>query len=811
MKYRLDEIAKIVGGIVIGENNLVDNVVFDSRNTNRNQNSLFLAIESVNRNGHNYIADMVGCGVPSYLVSDKYLINAKTIIQDESQVGFVVVKDTMKAIQELAEEYRRTLSMPFVAICGSNGKTITKEWIVQMMPNDNIFRSPKSYNSQLGVPISILMINGDERMAIIEAGISKPCEMIILEKIIKPQVVVFTNINTQHQENFVDVFQKLSEKMILAKNCKFIVYNSDDEKVDKFINENLKSVKKISWGESPANIIKSVYSKSKIEIEYQLNSYKTDTPFDDFGSYQNIMNALGFVVSIGADLSVALGVVPNLESIEMRLQLMNGINNCRIINDSYSNDINSLAIALNYMNSIAPDQKHILIISDFIQSDQSIHIKANELLKQYDIEIIYSIGSKIKDALKDVVCNHVNYSSTEEFCKYIDKRKFNNSTVLIKGSRVFSFEKITSLLQEKTHSTILQIDLEALTNNYKIIKSKLSRNVKTVGMVKALAYGSGTYEIASSLCDAGIDYLAVAYIDEGIVLRESGITKPIIILNSSINDFELIITYRLQPEMYSSYILDVFDKYCKSNNILSYPIHIKLDTGMNRLGFKQSEVGELCEKVRNSETIKIESIFSHLSSADDKELDDVTNMQIKRFDEISSQIINDLNIPNVMRHICNSAGVERFPNAHFDMVRLGLAMYGISDYKGIKNISSLKSSIIQIKDVREGEAIGYNQKSIADRDIRIAIVSIGYADGLNRMLSSGRWSMKVAGELAPTIGNISMDNCAIDITGINAQEGDEVIVFDCKEDIIKMADLLGTIPYEILTSVSSRIKREYYK
>ncbi len=811
MRYRLEQIAEIVDGIVVGKNNEVNNILFDSRNTNRNSNSLFLAIESQNRNGHQYIKGLVTCGVLSYFVSKKYQDNANEITQHNNQIGFVVVEDTLCAIQKLAQEYRKTLSMPLVAVCGSNGKTITKEWIVQMMPNNNIFRSPKSYNSQLGVPVSILMISGDEKLAIIEAGISEPNEMEKLEKIIKPEVVLFTNINTAHQENFKDINEKLSEKMKIATSCKLIIYNSDDKIVSNYIDQNIKEAKKISWGESPNNTIKSKYTKDKIVFDYQENTYHTDVPFGDFGSYQNIMNALSLVVGVKGDLTTAVGLIPDLESIEMRMQLVEGRNNCRIINDSYSNDINSLAIALNYMNSISADQKHILIISDFAQSDWSIYAKAKELLKQYDIDTIYSIGDKIKEGFKDIESNHINYGSTEDFCKYINKIKLNNSTILIKGSRVFSFEKITSFLQEKTHSTTLQIDLEALVNNYKTLKYKLKKNVKTVGMIKARAYGSGTYEIASSLCDAGIDYLAVAYIDEGVTLRENGITKPIIILNSSVNDFELIIKHGLQPEIYSPYIFDMFDKYCKSNNLNQYLVHIKIDTGMNRLGFKKSDIAELCNRIQKTDTIKIESIFSHLSSADDAELDAVTTKQIEQFDKISTEMISTLGIPKTIRHICNSSGIVRFPDAHFDMVRFGLAMYGVSDLAGIKNISTLKSSIIQIKDVKKGEAIGYNQKSFADSDIRIAIVSIGYADGLNRTLGRGNWSMKVGGELAPTIGNVSMDNCAIDITGINTHEGDEVIVFDSKEDIIKMADTIGTIPYEILTSISSRIKREYYK
>lgn len=810
MQYSLKEIANVVGGKIIGNNNIVDNLLFDSRDTNRNISSIFLAIKSSDRNGHDYINDMVLCGVISYIIEESFENEAQKIIENNNQIGFVIVDNSIKAIQILAKFHRSTLSTNIIAITGSNGKTITKEWIVQMMPNRTIFRSPKSFNSQLGVPLSILMIDKNEKLAIIEVGISQLGEMDILESIVKPNGVIITNINSAHLENFPDKHTLFEEKMKLVKNAKFVVYNSDNTLINNYIIEKLPTLERFTWGGENSDI-QSSYKRDVIEFTHNKKTYCTTPYFTDFGSYENAMNAITFIAKLGGDITIATNEIERLESVEMRLQLMEGTNNCRLINDVYSNDIHSLIIALNYMSTISPNQKHIVILSDFVQSNDSIYLAVKEILSKYNISKIYLIGKKIGTMLNSLPFEQKCFDTTEDFCKQYDTNKFSNSTILIKGSRKFSFEKIVALLQEKMHSTTLNIDLEALVNNYKTLKKYLLPRTKTVAMVKALAYGCGTYEIASSFCDAGVDYLAVAYLDEGITLREKGITKPIIILNSTSNDFELIVKHKLQPEIYSITLLKEFVKYCSSKNITGYPIHLKLDSGMNRLGIKPDRIEPLYKVLKNTKTIKVDSIFSHLSSADDSEMDDVTKTQIELFDSISQQLITDLGLENTLRHICNSAGVVRFPEAHFDMVRLGIALYGISSIKGLNNVSSLHSSIIQIKDIKKGEYIGYNQKGVANKDSKIAIIAIGYADGLNRLLSQGKWSMKIDGHKAPIIGNISMDNCAIDITGLNVAVGDDVVVFDCAEDIVSMAEITGTIPYEILTSISTRIKRRYYR
>lgn len=810
MKYLLHNISNIVCGELIGHDNLVDSVLFDSRNTDRKASSLFLAIRSNNRNGHDYIDDMINCGVTSFIIENEFKENAIVICESNHTVGFICVENSVNAIQALASNYRESLKMPIIAIVGSNGKTITKEWITQISNRKDIFRSPKSFNSQIGVPISILMINPTDSYAIIEVGISQKNEMEKLEKIVQPNGVIFTNLNSAHIENFSNKEEILHEKSKILKNSQFVIFNSDNELINNYITEKYAHINKFTWGANGSIISK--YNKEQIEFTLNGKTYKTISPFNNYGSYENIMNAMAFIIKTdeGIDVKKAISKITKLETVEMRLQLMDGINNCRIINDAYSNDIQSLTIALNYLSSIAPDQKHILIISDFIQSDDIIYLKVKELLSKYDIEEVYSIGSKIKNILTSKKFKHINFSSTEEFCKKIDKKKFNNKAVLIKGSRQFFFEKIVSLLQEKMHSTELNIDLETLVSNYKIIKSHLKPNTKTVAMVKALGYGSGTYEIASSLCEAGVDYLAVAYLDEAITLRDKGIIKPIIILNSTINDFEQIVEYKLQPEIYNRNLLENFIDYCHKNDIVNYPIHIKLDTGMNRLGFKETEIDTLCILLSNS-NLNVISIFSHLSSADNPCLDIITKEQIKTFEILSNLIISRIGLKNTIRHICNSAGLIRFPEAHFDMVRLGIALYGIGSLKGLENISSLQSTIIQIKHIKKGEKIGYNQNETAKSNMKIAIVAIGYADGLNRLLSCGKWRFKIGNKTAKIVGNISMDNCVIDVTELNVNEGDKVVIFDSAEDIMKIADIIGSIPYEVLTSISLRIKRKYFK
>lgn len=812
MKFHLKEIAQIVNGQLVGCNNFTDNVLFDSRDTNRNYHSLFLAIHSKSRNGHNYIADMIKCGVLSYIVEEEFAIQAKQFCETNNHVGFIVVKNSISAIQTLAKHHRQSINVPIIAIVGSNGKTITKEWFAQLHKNKNIARSPKSFNSQFGVALSLLMIQGDESLAIIEAGISEKGEMEILEQIIKPTGVVFTNVNSAHIENFGSPNVILAEKAQILKNADFVVYNKSNSLLDSYICSTYPKIETFCWGEGKGVNIKSQYNKTKIKFEYNNHSYDQNPAYYDFGSYENMMNAISLVAKIDGDIEFAVSQIQNLESIEMRLQLTNGINNCRIVNDVYSNDIHSLTIALNYLSSISPDQNRVVIISDFIQSNDSIYPMASKLLNKYGIEKIYSIGSKIGKLLDNLNCPHVNYKTTEDFCRELNKHEFTNKSILIKGGRLFSFEKIASLLQDKMHSTELIVDLEALINNYKILQSKLSQKTKTVAMVKAFGYGSGNYEIAAALCETGVDYLAVAYLDEGITLREKGITKSIIILNSTSADFEQIVKYKLQPEIYSKELLSNFVEFCKMNNLQDYPIHIKLDTGMNRLGFQYSDLEQLCEiLLSSSNEIKVDSIFSHLSSADDSTKDDITRLQIQLFDNFSSRIIEIANLSGVNRHICNSAGAMRFPEAHFDMVRFGIALYGIYPIKGLKSISSLHSTILHIKKIKKGESVGYNQMFISKEDMQIAIVGVGYADGLNRKLSCGNWAMKINGQPAITIGNISMDNCAVNITGLDISIGDRITIFETSEEIESMANKIGTISYEVLTSISNRIKRTYYK
>lgn len=814
MNYSLKDIAKIVNGEFIGSDKVVNEICFDSRNTKVSQKTVFVSIKSKNRDGHTYISDLVTSHVEAFIVEQEFRDNKDFEKYLKNNIGFVIVDNSIKALQRLALFYRKSLKMPIIAITGSNGKTVTKEWISQLNYNKKIFRSPKSFNSQLGVALSILMIKGNEDFCVIEAGISQTHEMDSLEKIIAPNCMILTNIGSAHGENFESQEQKLAEKLKLAANSDTIIYCKDYVVIDDSVKKLCK--KTLTWGVSHlSDIIIKNRESSSIEFLYKNKSYHFTLPYNDDASFENIMNAISLFVYLNIDLNAILERIPMIESVEMRLELLGGINQCRIINDSYSNDINSLEIALNYMQKISTSQEKMVILSDIFQSGISkefLYKDVESLLNKFGIERLIAIGDDVSNFINHFNGSIEKYHTTSEFCSKFERKNFNDISILIKGSRFFEFEKISTLLQEKIHSTILEVDLEALASNYKYYKSLISPSTKTVAMVKAFAYGSGTYEIASTLIDEGVDYLAVAYIDEGTTLREKGITKPIIILNSNPNDYETMLNYNLEPEIYNFNSLDKFNSICSKKGIPSYPIHIKIDTGMHRVGFESKDINDLCKKLKNSCLI-VGSIFSHLSSSDDPTKDFETIRQIDLFTKIYDEISSKIEYSPI-RHICNSSGIERFKEAHFEMVRIGIGLYGISSTEpnALKNISSLKSIILQIKEIKKGDYIGYSMKGIAEKNIKTATVSIGYADGLNRLLSDGKWSMKINGHLAPIVGNISMDNCIIDITSIDGvKEGDFVSVFESSDDIIKMAKILNTIPYEILTSISSRIKRRYIR
>lgn len=730
MEYRLSQIAKITGGQLMGIDRTVRHIATDSRNQVA-PDSLFVAISGTTHDGHNHIAEMVDRSVCCFIVQQQPTLPG----------SYIVVQNSLIALQLLAAAHRATYSGDVVAITGSNGKTVVKEWFAQLWSGENgkLLRSPRSYNSQLGVALSLLMIQGDERLVVIEAGISQPGEMARLEAMIRPTIGVMTNIGDAHIQNFVSQEELRLEKMELFKHVRHVV--------------------------SADNTIANV-NRRNCDLVVRLYDY----------------------------LGLAHHSTDELQPIAMRLELKEGVHNSMIINDSYINDLASLDIALDYQNRLHVEHK-ILIFSDFAGSYTAVA----ERVRRHQITLFIGVGRELKAnrALFDE--NAIFYNSTDEFITQFDTKLLTNSSVLLKGSRSAAFERISAVVENRTHTTVLEVDLDAMAANLNHYRSKLSSECRTMAMVKAHSYGSGSVEVAAMLQHQLVDYLAVAFADEGITLRRGGIHMPIVVLNSDPHSFQSMIDNALEPEIYSFSSLEAFTNIVKSNGISEYPIHIKLDTGMHRLGFAPQDMAELNRLLSSRNTVKICSIFSHFAVADDPTQDDFTRSQIARFKQMASCL------PKALWHICNTAGIERFAEAHLDMVRLGIGLY-----TGFQVVNRLKTKIVQIKTIPPGDTIGYGRHGKPTVDTPIAIIPIGYADGLNRHLSCGVGKVCISGVLCPIVGNICMDTCMVDISGVpDARQGDDVIIFGDNPTIQTLAESLDTISYEILTGISSRIKRVY--
>lgn len=787
MKYSLKHIAEIVGGEFSGDDAICIDICHDSRTILYGEGVLFVALSATRYNGHFYITDAYNSGVRAFLVDKTFNID-----NSFSGAGFVSVDSPLKALQSLAAFHRRSYKGNLLAITGSNGKTIVKEWISQLYATESgLFRSPKSYNSQLGVALSLLMIKGDEKLVVIEAGISQRGEMENLEQMIKPTHVLLTCIGDAHSENFISGSEKLTEKLKLAKNAHTLIYHKQS---------------------NAAALIEQEIPKEKLQ-GWSYSDFKIESPFSDEPSKENIFHATAALKALHILPIDIKERVKKLQRTPMRLELRRAINNSEIINDSYNSDFGSLQVALNYMQTIADGRERTLILSDILQSGEEkeqLYGKVATLLSHGTIDKLIAIGENISSCSS--LFNSLNckfYLSTAEFLFNINTSEFTNSIILLKGSRRFTFEKIQRVLEQKLHNTILEVNIDNLIHNLNYYRSQTNKNVRFMAMVKALSYGSGSWEIARALEKAHIDYLAVAYADEGVELREKGIKTPIVVLGSDPFSHRAMIENRLEPEIYSLESLKDFAGECRVSAVHNYPIHIKIDTGMHRLGFCEDEIDHLITTLKTLPEVKVKSIFSHLAGSDNPALTEFTNEQITLFENISSKIKAAFPY-EILRHICNSAAIETYKYAHYDMVRLGIGLYGFGS-ANLEKVSSLKSIIVQIKEVKCGETVGYSRKGVASRNTKTATIAIGYADGLRRSLGCGKWSVEVSGKLAPIIGNICMDTCMIDITDIDANIGDYVTIFGENPTATQMATTLGTIEYEILTDVSPRVKRTYIK
>lgn len=821
--YTIRRIAEIVSGELFFHapaDEMVNDLIIDSRKLNTAAGSLFFAIKGERHDGHRYINDLFQKGVRNFIVT------SFTDEMREMTCNFIVVENSLHALQLLTAYHRKQFDIPVVGITGSNGKTIVKEWLYQLLRADkNIIRSPKSYNSQVGVPLSVWRLNEDHQLAIFEAGISLPGEMKNLQEIIQPGIGVFTNIGSAHDENFSSRELKIREKLQLFSESETLIYCKDytnlHAEIKQFVFKK-PEIKFFTWSrrtraDLQVGRIMREAAETEIQAVYENNFISIRIPFTDDASIENAIHCWMVMLNLGYTQEVIKERMLYLSPVAMRLELKNGINNCSVINDSYNSDIGSLTIALDFLNLQKQHNKRTVILSDILQSgknEESLYREVAGLLKAKGIDRLVGIGPSISRQESAFNLNKVFFKTTDDFLRDFSPLDFKDETILLKGARPFGFEKISKILQQKAHETVLEINLNALVHNLNYYRSRLKPETKIMAMVKATSYGSGSFEIANVLQFHHADYLAVAYTDEAIELRKSGITLPIMIMNPELMSFELMILHKLEPEIYNFRLLNQLQDVLRKHEGEPFKIHIKLDTGMNRLGFSEADINELVVRLINNKHLKVKSIFSHLSSSDDADHDNYTKLQLQRFGDMSREIMKNLTYP-VMRHILNSSGILRFNEAQYDMVRIGIGLYGFSSTSNEQNqlqqVATLKTTISQIKNVSAGETVGYSRKGVLSRDSVIATVAIGYADGINRRFGNGAGKMLVNGKLAPVVGNVCMDMCMLDITDIQAREGDEVIVFGTELPVTVMADAIGTIPYEILVNVSQRVKRVYFR
>ncbi|MDZ4668448.1 MAG: bifunctional UDP-N-acetylmuramoyl-tripeptide:D-alanyl-D-alanine ligase/alanine racemase [bacterium] len=810
------------------DNPPVLHVLIDSRKLIFTEQALFIAIKGAHNNSHNYLQDVYDAGVRNFIVEESNYHKAQ--IKGLVQANIYQTPYGIKALQSIAKLHRQQFNYPVIGITGSNGKTIVKEWLAHLLKDHvHIVRNPKSYNSQIGVPLSVLQMQDVHQLGIFEAGISEPQEMQVLQEIIQPTIGIFTLLGDAHDEGFASKQLKLQEKQLLFKNCEKVIYSAEQDNVHeffsglnqshvepKFPNSSLNQPckKYISW--SRIDPKSEFYIQTKIGVHStQLTCHQTqiEIPFTDQALIWNACTCLTYLLLEGIDLTQILPKFSDLPVLDMRLQLKEAHQNCLLINDSYSADLGSLKIALEFMEQHAEGFEKTVILSDFLESgksDEVLYETIANLLAAHQVHCFIGIGSAIgKHPHLFKTKQTYFYESTQSFLKQFELTDFHQQIILLKGARSFAFERIGKWLEKKTHQTIFEINLNALVHNLNVYRELLKPQVKVMAMVKAFSYGAGSYEIARILNFNRVDYLTVAYADEGVVLRKAGIKTPIMVMNPELHSFDVILQYNLEPEVYHFHILRSLLAAADGEEV---GIHIELDSGMKRLGFDASEIDQLLQLLAANTHLKVRSVFTHLAASEDAQHDVFTRNQIAQFEKMSAHIQQQFAYP-ILRHCLNSGGIARFANAQFDMVRLGIGLYGVDPTTSnlpLQSIGSLKTVISQLRNIDQTESIGYGRKGHLVQTGKIAIVAIGYADGLDRKLSNGVGAMMVNGKLAPIVGNICMDMTMLDVSDIDCTEGDEVIVFGTSPSIIDMSNQIGTIPYEVLTGISQRVKRVYF-
>lgn len=807
----------------------VEELVIDTRKIAQAERALFIALKTERRDGHTFIQDAYEKGVRNFLVDE----DVETGLFPAS--NFIRTTDNTNALQQIAAGYRKLFHIPVIGVTGSNGKTVVKEWLYQLLSEDyNSVRSPKSYNSQIGVPLSVWLLEQETELGIFEAGISQPNEMARLERIIQPTIGVFTNIGEAHSEGFMNIRQKVNEKLVLFRYARQLVYCKDYPELNQCMAQYVNNVRNadgtgqlqlFTWSQkTDADLqvtgIKKDRYKAVIEAVYNERTISIAIPFSDPASIENAIHCWCVMLLLSIPQQQIEERMLTLVPVSMRLELRHGINDCTIINDTYNSDLTSLLIALDYLDQQKQHQKHTLILSDMLQiakPDGELYEEVAELVSRRGIQRIIGIGPalfKNKAAFRQYKkLRSIFFKTTADFLKQYHLITFENEAILLKGARTFRFEKISSLLEQKVHQTVLSINLSSLTHNLNVFRKTVGPKVKIMAMVKAFSYGAGSYEIAHLLQYSGVDYLSVAYTDEGIALRKAGITMPIMVMSPDAASFDRMIAWKLEPEIFNIQSFHRFTEIANTLHVYEYPVHIKLDTGMHRLGFMPHEIDALVQELENNPYVKVASIFSHLAASEDPLQDGFTEHQHKVFEEVSTGLTQHLHY-KPLRHICNSAAIARHPELHYDMVRLGLGLYGIDSSKSLtaelRQIGTLKTVIAQIKTIPAGETVGYNRMGHADKEMRIATICIGYADGYPRALGNGKAHVLIHNKPAKLIGIVCMDMCMVDISDIpEAQEGDEVIVFSPQLPVGQLAAWSGTIPYEIMTGISQRVKRVY--
>ncbi len=824
MTYTIEKVTTLIGARRYGDTDAnVGFLLTDSRSLCFPEETLFFALRSKRNDGHNYIPELYRRGVKNFVVTD---VPAGYAV-DYPDANFLRVVNTLEALQRLAERHRDEFNIPIVGITGSNGKTMVKEWLYQLLsPQLNVTRSPRSYNSQIGVPLSVWLMDDQTQVGVFEAGISEPGEMLALRDIIQPTIAVLTNLGAAHQENFASMEEKCREKMVLFHDAETIVYNADDEAVAQAVDSLNYKGERLCWSttnRTAAMYVKAVEKKEcATTVTYIYKGGEESwfsIPFIDDASVANSIICAAVALHLGVTADQLDERMMQLEPVAMRLEVKEGRHGCTLINDSYNSDINSLDIALDFMNR-RPDHKgrrRTLILSDIFQSGENpaqLYREVSELTRKRGVVKFIGVGPVICQYAEEIqIAEKFFFPSVDVFLQSEVFKSLRDEVILLKGARQFGFDQITELLVQKVHETVLEVNLNAVVNNLNYYRAFLKPDTKLVCMIKADAYGAGSIEIAKTLQDHRVDYLAVAVADEGAQLRGNGITSNIMIMNHELSAFKTMFDYDLEPEVYSFRLLDALIKAAEKEGITGYPVHIKLDTGMHRLGFDpETDLDALIERLKHQNAIIPRSVFSHFVGSDSDDFDAFSKVQFERFKKGSEKLQAAFD-HKILRHIDNSAGIEHFPERQLDMCRLGLGLYGINSRNNqiINNVSTLRTTILQIRQVAAGDTVGYSRKGKVERDSLIAAIPIGYADGLNRHLGNRHCYCLVNGQKAYYVGNICMDVAMIDVTGIDCKEGDSVEIFGDHLPVTVLSDVLDTIPYEVLTGISNRVKRVYFQ